>query len=178
MYEQLHYALAPYYLYIKLVHLPFAFLWAFSVFMGYSNFLVPVVQAWRRNPRDPELVPMRNWVFERFDEGVAVEHVAFPMLVLTGILLIIAGGWGPESGWLVLKLAIVVAMIVPIEIVDYWISHMNGNKRYLRDKDGGEPDWDAYEAALHRHWWFFLVTTPMVVVIALGIFYLAITKPF
>lgn len=178
MLETLHYALAPYYLYIKLVHVPFAFLWLFSVAVGYTNYLVPVVQAWRRNPRDPEFVAMRNWVFGRWDAGVAIEHFAFPMVIVCGIMLILAGGWGPESGWLVLKLSIVVAVALPLEIVDYYISHLNGNKRYIRDRNPDEPDWEGYEAALHRHWWFLLVSTPIVYFVTLALFFLAITKPF
>lgn len=177
MYETLQQFLAPYYLYIKMVHVPFAFLWFFSVFIGYSHYLVPVMQAWRRDSSDPGLTLMRNWAFERFDEGVSVEHVAYPMVLLTGVLLFIAGGWGPQSGWLMLKLAIVIVVTLPMEGIDYYISHLNGNKRYLRDKDG-EPDWERYEAALHRHWWFFLVTTPMIGLILVSVLYLAFTKPF
>ncbi len=178
MYETLHYGLAPYYLYIKLIHMLLAFVWAFSVAVGYTQYLLPVVQAWRRNPHDPEFVPMRHWVFERFDQGVVLEHIAFPVILLTGIMLILAGGWGPESGWLVLKLAIVVAITVPMEIFDYHISHLGGNKRHIRDRNPDEPDWEGYEKALHRHWWFFLTTTPIIYFVTLGIFFLAITKPF
>jgi uncharacterized membrane protein len=177
MYETLHYALAPYYLYIKMVHLPAAFLWFFSVMLGYSYYLVPVMQAWRRDSSDPGLTLMRNWVFERFDQGVVIEHVAYPLVMISGILLFIAGGWGPEAGWLMLKLVIVVVVTVPMEGVDYYISHLNGNKRHLRDKNG-EPDWEAYETAMHRHWWFFLITTPMVAFMLSAVVYLAITKPF
>lgn len=177
MYETLQQFLAPYYLYIKMVHVPFAFLWLFSVVMGYAHYLVPVMQAWRRDPSDPGLTLMRNWVFERFDEGVSVEHVAYPMLLLTGALLFIAGGWGPHAGWLMLKLAIVIVVTVPMEGIDYYISHLNGNKRYQRDKDG-KPDWARYETALHRHWWFFLVTTPMIGFMVISVLYLAFTKPF
>lgn len=177
MYETLQHALAPYYLYIKMIHLPAVFLWGFSVIMGYSYYLVPVMQAWRRNSSDPGLTLMRNWVFERFDQGVVVEHIAYPLVLVSGILLFIAGGWGPESGWLMLKLAIVIAVTVPMEGIDYYISHWNGNKRFLRDRDG-KPDWERYETALHRHWWFFLVTTPAVGFMMGSVIYLAITKPF
>lgn len=177
MYETFHHALAPYYLYIKMIHVPAAFLWLFSVTMGYMHYLVPVMQAWRRNPTDSGLTLMRNWVFERFDAGVSVEHVAYPVLLVTGILLFIAGGWGPQSGWLMMKIAIVIVVTVPMEGIDYYISHLNGNKRYLRDQHD-EPDWEVYEQALHRHWWFFLVTTPVIGLMVVSIMYLAFTKPF
>jgi len=177
VYETLQQFLAPYYLYIKMVHVPFVFLWMFSVIMAYAHYLVPVMQAWRRDSSDPGLTLMRNWVFERFDEGVSVEHVAYPMILLTGVMLFIAGGWGPESGWLMMKLAIVIVVTIPMEGFDYYISHLNGNKRYLRDKSGA-PDWERYEAALHRHWWFFLVTTPVIGFMVVSVLYLAFIKPF
>jgi len=176
MYETLHYALAPYYLYIKLIHVPAAFFWLFSVVIGFMHFLVPVMQMWRNNPDKPGLVPMRNWVFERFDHGVVVEHVAYPVVLISGVLLFIAGGWGPEAGWLMMKLALVIVITVPMEAVDYHISHFNGNKRYLREKSGG--DWGVYESALHRHWWFFLVTTPIIGLLIVSILILAFLKPF
>ena len=68
-------------------------------------------------------------------------------------------------------------LTLPMEGIDYYISHLNGNKRYLRDRHG-EPDWERYETALHRHWWFFLVTTPAVGFMMGSVIYLAITKPF
>ena len=102
LYESLQGALAPYYLYIKMVHVPFVFLGLFSVLVGYAHFLLPVMQAWRRAPDDPGLTLMRNWVFERFDAGVSLEHVAYPMVLVSGILLFIAGGWGADAGWLML----------------------------------------------------------------------------
>jgi len=132
MYETLHYALAPYYLYIKLIHVPAAFFWLFSVVIGFMH--------------------------------------------ISGVLLFIAGGWGPEAGWLMMKLALVIVITVPMEAVDYHISHFNGNKRYLREKSGG--DWGVYESALHRHWWFFLVTMPIIGLLIVSILILAFLKPF
>ncbi|QFU75392.1 hypothetical protein EY643_06855 [Halioglobus maricola] len=177
MYETLHLALAPYYLYIKMVHVPAAFLWFMSVLSGYSFFLVPVMQAWRRNQDDPGHTEMRNWVFERFDVSVSVEHVAYPLVMISGALLFVAGGWDAQAGWLILKLAIVFIVTVPMEAFDYYISHLNGNKRYLRDRDG-KPDWERYETAMHTHWWFFLVTTPPIGFMLFSVIFLAFTKPF
>lgn len=177
MYELLHQMIAPYYLYIKMIHVPAVTVWSFSVIMGYYFFLVPVMQAWRKNESDAGLAIMRNWVFERFDHGVKVEHYAFPLVLLSGVLLIIAGGWGPESRWLMLKLSLIMVAVVPMEIVDYYISHFHGNKRHLREQ-GDNDDWEAYEDALHRHWWFFLITTPLVGLVILGVFFLAFIKPF
>ena len=99
---------------------------------------------------------MRNWVMDRFDHGVAYEHVAFPLILVTGALLWILGGWNPASGWFVLKLLIIVGLFLPIEAFDYYLSHLGGNKRRLQR----QGDADAYERGIQRHWMFLLVTSP------------------
>ncbi|BFM15111.1 hypothetical protein R50073_12940 [Maricurvus nonylphenolicus] len=174
MLELIQSTLGPYYLTIKWVHLFFAITWIMSVAGAYSYFLVPVVQQWRKNPHDEGAIRMRNWAFERFDQAVVYEHTAFPMFLITGILLVLVGGWTTSAGWLVLKLSIVFVVILPMEAVDYYISHFGGNKRRMRDRG----DDVAYEKAIHHHWWFFLVTSPPVAVFALIITYLAVLKPF
>ena len=85
--------LAPYYIYIKFVHVIFVMMWVFSTSVAYAYFLLPVMKAWRRNPQDGEVMVMRDWIMERFDEGVIYEHIAFPMILITGPLLYVVGGW-------------------------------------------------------------------------------------
>lgn len=172
MIESLHTALGPHYLQIKFVHLVFVSIWLWSTAVAFAYFVVPVMQNWRRNPQDTELAALRDWVFERFDQGVALEHTAFPMIIVTGLLLLVAGGWTSESSWLVLKLAIFIAIFLPLEICDYYISHV-GNKRLIRDS-GDEA---GYQQAVLTHWWFFLLTTPAIVIFPLLVFYLAVVKP-
>ena len=62
--------LAPYYIYIKFVHVVAVFGWLLTATCAYAFYLVPVMKAWRRHPDDPEIIPVRNWVLERFDEVV------------------------------------------------------------------------------------------------------------
>jgi len=166
--------LGPYYQYIKLIHLFFVMMWLFSATVGYVHFLMPVLKAWRRNPDDEGTIAMRDWVMERFDHGVTYEHVAFPMILLTGPLLWILGGWNPASGWFVLKLLIVIGIFLPIEILDYYLSHFGGSTRHLR-KSGDE---DIFERGVQRHWLFLLFTSPPVVVFGFMVVVLAVIKPF
>ena len=166
--------LGPYYLYIKFVHLVFVAMWVFSTSMAYAFYLLPVFKAWRRNPEDKEILAARNWVMERFDEGALYEHIAFPMILLTGPLLYVVGGWSTSMGWLSLKLLIVIGLFIPIEICDFYLSHFGGNKSGFR-KRGDEV---GYEKHVQMHWWFFLVTTPPVMVYGILVMFLAITKPF
>lgn len=165
--------LAPYYLYIKFIHVVFVAMWVFSTSVAYAFFVLPVFKAWRRNPGDGEIIVVRNWIMERFDDGVSYEHIAFPMVLITGPLLYIAGGWNTGVAWLDLKLLILVGLFIPVEILDYYMSHFGGNKRKIRDTG----DMQKYESFMHKHWWFFLVTTPAVMIYGLLMMFLAITKP-
>ncbi len=164
--------LAPWYLYIKFVHVLFVMVWVWSTSHAYSYYLVPIFRAWRRHPHDPELIPLRNWAIERFDQGVILEHVAFPIILITGPMLYIAGGWSTAQDWLLLKLCIVVLVFVPIEVMDYHLSHLGGNKAKVRSS--GNPE--AYEQAVHLHWYFLLYSTAPIILCALFVVFLAMTK--
>ncbi len=91
--------LAEYYLQIKFVHLVFAGMWFWSTSVAYTNFLVPLFKDWQKNPLDPDRARLRNWAMEQFDDGAILEHIAFPVLLITGPMLMIAAGWSPASGW-------------------------------------------------------------------------------
>lgn len=166
--------LAEYYIYIKFVHMVFAAIWAWSTAVGYTNYLVPLFRDWQRSPGDAEKARVRNWAMERFDEGAILEHIAFPALIVTGSMLMLAGGWTPDSGWFAMKLVLVVMLFLPIEVTDIYLAHMGGNKQMLRE--GGQAE--TYERIVHLHWWFLVVSTPIVAVSITFTFFLAIVKPF
>jgi hypothetical protein len=111
---------------------------------------------------------------ERFDQGVVLEHVAFPIVLASGLLMVWLAGWSwQDVNWLSLKLGIVLVIFVPMEIIDYYLSHLGGNKRKIRATGNAA----RYEAMTRLHWQFFRVSTPLVVVFVPLLFYLAITKP-
>lgn len=166
--------LAPYYFQIKFVHLVFAAMWFMSTSVGYSNYLVPLFRDWLRHPEDPDRVRLRDWAMERFDDGAVLEHIAFPILLLTGPLMMLAAGWSPAHGWFAMKMVIVVLVFIPIEAADYYLAHFGGNKARIRA--GGDAV--RYEKMIRLHWWFLVVTTPIVVVSITFMFYLAVAKPF
>ncbi len=174
MLEALQAFLAPYYLYIKFVHVLFVGVWVFSTAMAYAFFVLPVMKAWRRNPQDREIITMRDWIMDRFDEGAIYEHVAFPIVLITGPLLYIAGGWNTGMGWLDLKLLIVIGLFIPIEVMDFYLSHFGGNKSKIR----ASGDMENHERHVHMHWWFFLVTTPGIMIYGVLVIFLAVSKPF
>ncbi len=166
--------LAPYYSYIKLVHLIATTVWLWSTAVGYAFYLVPVFKAWRRNPGDAGVVALRDWVMERFDHGVIYEHIAFPVVLITGPMLWLAGGWSTGAGWLLLKLLIVVSVFLPIEGFDYYLTQQGGNKARLR----AAGDDASYERGVQRHWWFLLITSGPVIVFGVIVLFLATVKPF
>ena len=171
--------LASYYLQIKFIHVGFATMWLWSTSVAYLNYLVPVFRAWQENPESIDLIKKRNWVMERFYEGVVLEHIAFPVVLITGLSLFLISGWGPQSYWLAMKLVIVVLVFLPIECFDYWLSHFGGNKAKIRKDitNGDSLNSLRYERAIHFHWWFLIITTPIISVAGVTVLYLAIVKP-
>lgn len=167
-------ALIPYYLYIKFVHVLSVMIWIWSTAVAYAFYLVPVFKVWRRNPDDPEIRALRNWAIERLDHGVIYEHIAFPVILVSGLLLYCTAGFNTSINWLLLKLLIVTGVFIPIEVCDYYLSHFGGNKRRIRETDSAL----RYEQAVHKHWWFLLISSPVVMVFSMLVVFLAITKPF
>src|SRR5262245_44120227 len=127
--EALREALAPWYLHIKFVHLFAVMAWVWSTSVAYLYYLVPVFRAWRTHPTDPGVIALRDWVIDRFDRGAVIEHVAFPIVITTGPVLYWVGGWDTSATWLTIKLLVVFGLFLPIEFLDYHLSHFSGNKR-------------------------------------------------
>ena len=172
--EELRALLAPWYLQINFIHLYTVAMWAFSTAVAYRNYFLPVYQRWLRDPDNPARISERNIAMERFDKGAILEHVAFPLVLLSGLTMVWLAGWPwREVSWLTVKLAVVALVFLPMEAVDYYISHFGGNKKKIRQAG----DQQRYERMIRYHWQFFRVTTPLVVVFIPLIFYLAITKP-
>jgi len=172
--EAVQQLLAPWYLQIKFVHLVFVAVWFMSTSVAYRFYLLPIFVAWMKSPRDVDAVRMRNWAMERFDDGAILEHIAFPVLLITGPMLMLAGGWSPAQGWFAMKLVMVVLVFIPIEVMDYYLAHFAGNKEKIR-ATGNAP---AYEAAIHTHWWFLIVSSPVVIITIPYVIYLVVVKPF
>lgn len=167
----LHDALAPYYLVFKWVHLIFVAMWAFSTAVAYRYYVAPAFQAWMANRSAPELVKRRDLMIRAFDRGVVLEHIAFPFILFTGVTMVWLNGWPLDQvTWLTAKLAIVVLLFIPMEVVDYHISHFGGRKAV--------SDQDRYERQIAFHWKFFVVTEKIVLIFVPLVFFLAVVKPF
>lgn len=171
----LHAALAPYYLVFKWAHLLFVAVWAFSTAVAYSYYVAPAFRAWMANKTEPELIRRRDAMIRAFDRGVVLEHVAFPGLLVTGLTMVWLNGWPLDQlNWLTAKLLIVALVFIPMEVVDYHISHLGGRKALALQAD----DHARYERQVGFHWLFFRVTEKLVLAFVPLVFFLAVVKPF
>lgn len=171
--EELRTLLLPWYLQIKFVHLLFVMIWSFSTAVAYSWYVRSAWLGWQHNKDDPQRLERRNWAMEQFDKGAVLEHIAFPIVLITGGTMFWLAGWGTSSHWLMAKLLLITLIFVPMEIFDYWISHFGGSKEQWRLKG----DMKRYEKLMQWHWRFFQITTPLVIIVIPIIIYLAVTKP-
>lgn len=171
----LHSALAPYYLEIKWVHLFFVAMWAFSTAVAYRYYVVPAFRAWLGDKSNPPLIEKRDAMIKAFDRGAVLEHIAFPIILLTGVTMVWLNGWPLDQlNWLTVKLMIVGLIFIPMEVVDYHISHFGGRKGLAL----AAGDVARYERQIAFHWEFFRVTEKIVRVFVPLVFFLAVVKPF
>ena len=117
MLESVRNFLAEHYLQLKFVHLLAVMVWVWSTSVAYAFYLVPVFKAWRRSSGDVEVIRLRNWVIERFDQGVIYEHIAFPVILITGPLLFWSGGFNSGVGWLMRKYGLSCDNLLSVDIV-------------------------------------------------------------
>ena len=173
--DELRTAIGPWYGYIKAIHVLAAALWSFSTAVAWVHYLKPALLAARRAPDDESARIRRNEFMERFDRGAAVEHGALAVLVTTALLLLWIGQVDlTRWSFVAAKFWLGVAVIVPMEAIDLYLSHGGGNKERIR----ATGDDAHYERMLEWHWRFFRVTEPIVVVLVPTFFVLAIAKPF
>ncbi|PCJ33799.1 MAG: hypothetical protein COA99_15280 [Moraxellaceae bacterium] len=162
-----------YYVYIKFVHLLAVMIWSWSTSVAFVWYLREAWREWAENPTDSILTARRNWVFEQFDKGVVLEHIAFPIILLTGPILLVLSDWPLLTPWILLKIMIVVFVFLPIEVFDYWISHFGLTKIELRRSN----NMIAYERFIKMHWLFFRIVTPFIIIFVPFTIFLAVVKP-
>ncbi|MCG8535381.1 MAG: hypothetical protein MI808_09820 [Pseudomonadales bacterium] len=165
--------MAPYYMYIKFIHVMAVMIWSWSTAVAYTSYLKNTYIKWKRNPNDAVLKERRDWAFEQFDRGVVLEHIAFPVILVTGAMLFITGNWNLDFQWLAIKLSIVALIFLPMEVVDYYLSHMGGNKYHIKKSGNSEK----YEQYIEHHWLFFRITTPLIATFMPIAIFFAIVKP-
>lgn len=173
--EEIRAALAPWYPYVKAVHVIAAAVWAFSTAVAWVCYLKPALRRAALAPGDREARSRADHYLELFDRGAIVEHVALAVLVVTALTMIwLARVDLLRWSFVTAKLWIGVLVIAPMEAIDIYLSHLGGNKAGIR-RSG---DMARYERMVRHHTTFLHVTEPIVVVIVPLLFVLAVAKPF
>jgi uncharacterized membrane protein len=175
MLDELRPLLAPYYLWIKALHVLAAMVWAGSTAVAYAFYLKPAFLRVQRRPDDAAARAERDRLMERFDRGVVLEHLAFPVLVLTALVLLwLAHVDLMRVSWATVKLGLGALVFLPMEIADVYLSHLGGNKAAIR----ASGDRARYERFMDLHWLFFRITEPIIVIFVPIAVFLAVAKPF
>lgn len=171
--EAIQLALAPWYYVILFCHLFLLGIWAFSATGAF--WLVAVAGAQRRRaPGDPEMERRDDWARWHFNVVVRAEHVAFPLLLLTGLMLYVAAQWSvAENPWLLWKLVIVLGIFLPMELYDTWLSHVHVPRAMRRKVE----DLVAFKRAIRRQDRFITWSMWIVVLLIPLVMFLAVVKP-
>lgn len=168
----IHDFLASHYLILKFFHLFVVMIWGFSAIGGFW-YLVTASREWSKDKENLELKRRKEWAQWHFNNVVVLEHIAFPLVLLTGTLLFWVSSWPLDYNWLFWKLVIVLGIFIPMEIVDIWLSHWH-SPRAMKNMD---EDQQHYRDATKKHNLFLDITSPLVLVMVPVVIYLAVVKP-
>lgn len=171
---------------LRFVHVAAFVGWAGPA-MGASWLVYAAAWDRRRQPDDGERLRRELWVRRQFNRVVALEHLCFAVLVVTGLMLSESAGWAHAGqAWLRWKLLIVFVIFVPMELVDVVLSAWF--QRVM--KPGAEvgatsaeaagaaaPGAPALARASRVQDLFMRATIPPVVVGIPVVLYLAVVKP-
>ena len=162
-----------YYTHIKFIHLFSVMIWSMSAVGAYVYYFRTTLFAAKKDPYNMELQRRLIWAYEQFDKTVVLEHIAFPVVLITGLLMFFMAGWSIDSQWLLIKLVIVIGFFIPLEILDVWISHVLG-PRISKHRESDVDDWNQGRAL---HWKFLKIVSPWVGITIPLVIFLAVVKP-
>ncbi len=161
---------------IRFVHV-FAFVGWAGPAMGGSWFVYAAAWARAKQPESEELLRREQWVRRQFNLVVALEHVAFATLVVTGLMLAEAVDWAwAGQSWLGWKLGLVFLIFIPMELLDVALSAWFGRAMRV-DDEGDALDPAGYARAARWQDLFLRATIPPVMIGIPLALYLAVVKP-
>ena len=99
---------------------------------AYVYYFRTTLFAAKKDPYNMELQRRLIWAYEQFDKTVVLEHIAFPVVLITGLLMFFMAGWSIDSQWLLINLGIVIGFFIPLEILDISCS---GNKNFETSRE-------------------------------------------
>lgn len=153
---------------LKLIHIGALVFW-----LGPSLGAWLVLLALRR--QQGEFTQATHQAYKIFMKMLIVEHVAFVALLATGIGMVVCLYHNPAS-WLQWKLLIIVAVVIPLEIIDIWYGNIKLPQIFSRfNENGYNTEHLKTLHVYHKH-----ITGAAIVIIpisTLAIMWLAIAKP-
>lgn len=81
--------------------------------------------------------PANGLIYRVFISTLVIEHIAFVVLLVTGVVLAHSYGWWPAE-WLRWKLWLVVAVLIPFEVVDVYLGNWKLSQ-FTRRRAAGVP---------------------------------------
>lgn len=156
---------------VKVIHLGALVIW-----LGPSGGAWMVLMLARRKAGEPSLVT--HYLYRGFFQMLWLEHVGFFALLASGVTLLWMYGFDAlDATWLRIKLAIVIAIILPIEVPDLWYSH-RGLPRIFASRRPDAPYAESEKRVLdayHRR--FVPILLPILLVAVVIVMWLAVAKP-
>lgn len=140
---------------LKLLHLVGVILWLGSTIGAWVSYTAAV--------REGQGARAAVWL----ERAIRVEHVGLGIAIASGVGLLFFYGYWPPSGWILWKLVIFVAVVLPFEIADLWIAHV-----WLPRALGTDPD----RARARIDQWILVGGAP-VLLAAIAILALATIRP-
>lgn len=108
-----------------------------------------------------------------FEQSIRIEHFFFVIVLLSGVGMVSIMGWDMiELPWLRTKLYLIGGVLL-VEIIDIWLAHFLFRKLIRSRKAPEEASW---EQAFKIRRVFYGISLPLMIVLTLGIFYLAVVK--
>lgn len=160
---------------IKAVHIVAATMWAFYFISG-MFMLVPALRHLQSldKPDDTELTRRAYWVVERYERSAIVEYITFPIVLIAGGLMWLAGAASLSFTWFAAKMVIVLGFFVPGTISGMYYAFVKA-PRIRKNKDS---DPMAYLRYLQFYGKLLTWTTWPYYIMLAGVLFLALVKPF
>ena len=161
---------------VLFVHLAAVLLWAGPA-MGASWFVYAAAWERRRDEGDAELARRELWVRRQFNRVVALEHLAFAALIVSGLMLGESVDWAyAGQAWLTWKLALVLLIFIPMELLDVVLSAWFQKVMTADAEPGGDGASPVSRAARSQDLFLRATIPPVMLGIPIAL-YLAVVKP-
>jgi hypothetical protein len=155
---------------IKLVHLGGLFLW-----LGPSTGAWLLLQLAKRR-LDQQGLEYRS-LYRDYLSFFWLEHLGLLLLLGSGIFLLTMHGFSAlEWFWLKWKLALILCVILPIEMIDIWFGHVRLPRFFSTESASTEPRRKMDSYALYEHRFVPVALLPLLISVVI-IIWLALAKP-